>query len=138
MSNNDIPNYFIGISNNNKNIPQHSQVNHHINLFKRNNKLNFDIPKPNSNKTTNNFNLNFFNQRQQLLNRKETQPIYNTYYSNFQSQANNQFTTLNYNDEKRINNINNNNYYAQINNVSNSTDQKRNGSSCFQLLPFFV
>ena len=86
------------------------------NIFNRNNKINFYIPKPFSNKTTNNFSLNL-NQKQ-LSNNGDNTPVYNTYYSNFQSQGN----QIPY----KINSLNaniSNNIFARYNPILNQIGQ---------------
>ena len=109
--------------NNFKEPNQIQQKDYHTNLFNRNNKLNYNYQNPNSNKTASNFSYNFLEQKQ--LNNKEKAQVYNTYYSNFQSQGNQipyKLNTLNYEsgggDYRRIsNNIQNNN--ISNNNINN-------------------
>ena len=87
MSHNSL-NYNFGFSNfkEYKDLNFPSQSNIHNNLFNRNNKISLDYPNPFTNKTTNNFSLNL-NQKQ-LSNNMDNTPVYNTYYSNFQTQNN--------------------------------------------------
>ena len=112
-------NYNIGL-NNLKEVNQLQQKDFHTNLFNRNNKINYNYQNPNSNKTASNFSYNLLEQKQ--LNNKEKTPIYNTYYSNFQSQAGNQIpyklNTLNYDNGPDYRRFNTNN--IQNNNISNN------------------
>ena len=117
MSHNNLNYHFV--LNNYKDMNIQSQNNINNNLFNRNNKINIDIPKPYSNKTTNNFCINI-NQKQ-LSNNMEPTPVYNTYYSNFPPQGNQypyKLSTLNYN----IANISNN-MYARYNPILNQIGQ---------------
>ena len=111
-------NYNFGL-NNLKDLNQIQQKDFHTNLFNRNNKFNYNLQNQNSNKTANNFSYNFLEQKQ-LLNSKEN-PIYNTYYPNFQSQVNQipyKLNTLNYDSNADYRRFNSNN--IPNNNISNN------------------
>ena len=132
-------NYFFG-NNNYKDISQLQQSELNYNLFNRNNKFNYNFQNQYSNKTANNFSYNFLEQKQ-LLNSKEKMPIYNTYYSNFQSQANQtpyKVYQSNYNniqDYHRFNsggvqvsnNQNQNNIFTRYNPILNQISQNSMG-----------
>ena len=103
-----------------KDLNQLHQNNFNLNLFNRNNKFNYNVQNQNSNKTANNFSYNFLEQKQ-LLNSKEKIPIYNTYYSNYQSQSKQMSYKLNasnYNNSIDYRRFNSNN--IPINNISNN------------------
>ena len=125
MSHNSL-NYNFGF-NNFKELNPPSQNFSHNSLLNRNNKINFDIPKPFSNKTTNNISVNL-NQRQ-LSNNLDNPSVYNTYYSNFQSPAHQipyKINSLNSNISNNLfvrynpilNQIGQNNSLGNINNMS--------------------
>ena len=72
--------------NNFKDLQQIKPSEYNINLFNRNNKVNMNYQNQNSNRTTNNFSSNFLEPKYILKNKEKI--TYNTYYSNFQSQGN--------------------------------------------------
>ena len=105
--------------NNFKNTNQLQAKDLHTNLFNRNNKINVNNQNQNSNKTANNFSYNFIEQKQ--FNNKKKNHIYNTYYSNFQSQGNQiqyKLNTLNYDSIPDYRGFNSN----KIQNISNITN----------------
>ena len=143
---------YIYSSNNIKGLNQIQQSNFQSNLFKRNNKFYNNFQNQTSNKTANNFSYNFMDQKQ-LLNSKDRIPIYNTYYSNFQSQQNHipyKINISSYNnsiDYRRLNsgdlsnnNISNNNindiftrYNPILNQISQNSIGIINSSSSYPL-----
>ena len=105
--------------NNFKNTNQLQAKDLHTNLFNRNNKINVNNQNQNSNNTANNFSYNFIEQKQ--FNNKKKNHIYNTYYSNFQSQGNQipyKLNTLNYDSMPDYRGFNSN----KIQNISNITN----------------
>ena len=124
-----------------KDLNQMQPKDFYSNLFNRNNKINYNQQNQNSNKTASNFSYNFIEQKK-LMSNKEKIPIYNTYYSNFQSQSNQipyKLNTLNYDtnmDYRRFNtnniqnNIiskNNNNNFIRYNPILNQISQNSIG-----------
>ena len=133
MSHNSL-NYNFGMKNI-KELNPPSQNYIHNNIFNRNNRINFDIPKPLSNKTANNFSVNLH--QKQLSNNMDNPPVYNTYYSNFQSPGNQipyKISSLNSNISNNLlarynpilNQIGQNNSLGNITNTSSYPYQNNN------------